>query len=73
MILKYYGDIWLHHREHPTEAKIWSELPNYLTAHIASQLTKKLVAQLPLFDGTNEGLQEQISARFTPVEVAPGE
>jgi hypothetical protein len=73
MILAYYGEVWVHHRGHPTEAKIWSELPSKLTAHIAKHLTKKLLAQLPLFDGTDEGLRERISARLTPLEVAPGE
>ena len=73
MILVYYSDVWLHHSEHPTEAKIWAELPSSLRARVATYLTKKLLGELPLFADVREDVRDQISARLMPVDVAPGE
>lgn len=64
--------MWLHHREHPTEAAILSELPTSLRGRVATHITAGLLDGLDFMQGLDSAIREDLASRLVPVEVAPG-
>lgn len=64
--------MWLQHRDHPTEARILSELPPYLRGRVASHITAELLDGVEATWGLDQAVKEQLASRLVPVEVAPG-
>lgn len=71
-VMNYYGEVWVHHSVHPKEAKIFSELPHFLRAKVASHITSELLSKLEVFSGLDPEITEQVASRLIPVELAPG-
>eukprot|EP00878_Enallax_costatus_P020054 GHUV01021184.1.p1 GENE.GHUV01021184.1~~GHUV01021184.1.p1 ORF type:complete len:549 (+),score=143.41 GHUV01021184.1:1031-2677(+) len=71
-VTNYYNQVWLQHRDHPTEAAILSELPPYLRGRVASHITAGLLDGVDVTRGLEQTVKEQLASRLVPVEVAPG-
>lgn len=67
------SQVWLQHRDHPTEARILSELPPHLRGLVAGHITSELLEGSPVTAGLDQVVLEQLASRLVPVEVAPGE
>lgn len=64
--------VWLQHRDHPTEARILSELPPFLRGRVASHITAELLDGVDVTMGLDQTVKEHLASRLVPVEVAPG-